>query len=75
MGDHTKVLGFVQNATFDQHLLQRNRHFDLIEVIEKFPHLLGVGLDADTGIVVRGDEFEVIGKHRVAIASVNFFGY
>lgn len=67
MGDHTEGLGFVQNATFDQHLLQRNRHFDLIEVIEKYPHLLGVGLDADTGIIVRGDAFEVIGAHRVAI--------
>ena len=67
MGDHTEGLGFVQNATFDQHLLQRNRHFDLIEVIEKYPHLLGIGLDNDTGIVVRGDEFEVVGAHRVAI--------
>ena len=67
MGDHTEGLGFVQNATFDQHLLQRNRHFDLIEVIEKYPHLLGVGLDVDTGIVVQGDAFEVIGAHRVAI--------
>ena len=67
MGDHTEGLGFVQNATFDQHLLQRNRHFDLIEVIERYPHLLGIGLDVDTGIVVRGDEFEVIGKHRVAV--------
>ena len=67
MGDHTEGLGFVQNVTFDQHLLQRNRHFDLIEVIEKYPHLLGVGLDVNTGIVVRGDEFEVVGEHRVAI--------
>jgi cyanophycinase len=40
-------------------------------VIEKYPDLLGIGLDEDTAIVVRGDEFEVIGQSYVAIYDRN----
>ncbi len=67
MGDHVEGFGFLKNVAIDQHLLVRNRHFDLIPVIEKHPHLLGIGIDEDTAIVVRGDRFEVVGKSVVAI--------
>lgn len=67
MGDHTEGFGFLANVCIDQHLLRRNRHFDLVEVIEAHPELLGIGLDEDTAIVVRGDTFEVIGSGYVAI--------
>lgn len=67
MGDHTEGLAFLRNSAIDQHLLKRNRQFDLIEVIEKHPDVLGIGLDEDTAIVVRGDRFEVIGQSYVAI--------
>jgi cyanophycinase len=67
MGDHVEGFGFLKNSAIDQHLLTRNRHFDLIPVIEKYPHLLGIGIDEDTAIVVQGDRFEVIGKSVVAI--------
>jgi cyanophycinase len=67
MGDHTEGFGFLANVAIDQHLLQRNRHFDLVEVIEAHPELLGIGLDEDTAIVVRGDTFEVIGSGYVAL--------
>lgn len=67
MGDHQVGFGFLRDSAIDQHLLQRNRQFDLIEVIEAHPTLLGIGLDEDTAIVVRGDQFEVIGKSYVAI--------
>ena len=67
MGDHEEGLGFLRNVTIDQHLLRRNRQFDLIEVIEAHPELLGIGLDEDTAIVVEGDEFEVIGASYAVI--------
>jgi cyanophycinase len=67
VGDHTEGLGFLKNVTIDQHLLRRNRQFDLLPVIEARPELLGVGIDEDTAIVVRGDAFEVIGNGYVAI--------
>lgn len=71
MGDHEEGFGFLKNAAIDQHLLRRNRHFDLIEVIETYPQLLGIGLDENTAIVVQGDQFEVIGQSLVAIYDVD----
>ena len=67
MGDHEVGFGFLRNVAIDQHLLRRNRQFDLIEVIEAHPELLGLGLDEDTAIVVQGDEFEVMGRSYVVI--------
>ena len=69
IGDHTVGLGFVKNAAVDQHLLRRNRQFDMLEVIDKYPELLGIGLDEDTALVVTGDQFEVIGQSYAVIYS------
>lgn len=67
MGDHTLGMNFLKNATIDQHVMRRNRQFDLIPVIEKFPNLLGIGLDECTAIIVKQDRFEVIGPSYVGI--------
>jgi cyanophycinase len=67
MGDHEVGLGFLRNVAIDQHLLMRNRHFDLLEVVEARPELLGIGLDENTAIVVRGDSFEVVGQSYAVI--------
>ncbi len=67
MGDHVVGFGYLKNTAIDQHVLRRNRHFDLIEVIEAHPELLGIGIDENTAIVVQGDEFEVIGASNVLI--------
>jgi len=67
MGDHEEGLGLLKNVAIDQHLLQRNRQFDLIEIIEAKPDLLGIGLDENTAIVVQGDAFEVIGQSYAVI--------
>jgi cyanophycinase len=67
MGDHEAGLGFVKKVAIDQHLLRRNRHFDLLEITQARPELLGIGIDENTAIVVKGDEFEVIGQSYVVI--------
>ena len=67
MGDHEEGFAFMRGVAIDQHLLVRNRHFDLMEVIAARPELLGIGIDEDTAIVVRGNRFEVIGQGYVAI--------
>lgn len=67
MGDHEVGFGFLRDTAVDQHLLRRNRHFDLIEVIEAHPRLLGIGIEEDTAIVVEGDQFEVLGRSYVVI--------
>ena len=67
MGDHEVGLGFLKGVGIDQHLLRRNRHFDMIEVIRAKPELLGIGIDENTAIVVRGDRFEVVGQSYAVI--------
>lgn len=71
MGDHQEGMGFLRNTAIDQHVLQRNRQFDLIEIIEAHPDLLGIGIDENTAIVVSGDQFTVIGQSYVAIYDHN----
>jgi cyanophycinase len=67
MGDHEIGFGFLKNAAIDQHLLRRNRHFDLVEIVSARPELLGIGIDENTAIVVQGDRFEVLGESYVVI--------
>lgn len=67
MGDHEEGFGFLKNVGIDQHLLKRNRQFDMIDVIKAKPELLGIGLDEGTAIIVQGDEFRVLGPSFVAI--------
>jgi cyanophycinase len=65
--NHQKGFEFLRRSSIDQHIDARNRWDDLIPVIKKYPRLLGIGISEDTAIVVKGDQFEVIGKSKVAI--------
>jgi cyanophycinase len=67
MGDHEVGFGYLKNTAIDQHVLRRNRQFDLIEVIQAHPELLGIGIDENTAIVVEGDQLEIIGASVVLI--------
>ncbi|MFS4447115.1 cyanophycinase [Maribacter sp. 2307UL18-2] len=73
MGDHEEGFGFVKNIAIDQHVLARNRQFDMFEILEKRPELLGIGLDESTAIVVHQNTFEVIGESNVLIYDGNFW--
>lgn len=65
--NHQEAFKFLRRTAIDQHINARNRWDDLIPVIQKFPHLLGIGLSEGTAIIVKGDTFEVMGKWKVAI--------
>ncbi len=67
MGDHEEGLDFLSNVAIDQHLFARNRQFDMFEILDNRPELLGIGLDENTGIIVQNDKFRVIGESYVAI--------
>ena len=45
-------LGLVRGVVVDQHFDQRSRYGRLMSVIAPSPHLLGIGIDEDTAIVV-----------------------
>jgi cyanophycinase len=62
MGDHQRGFGYLRDVGIDQHVLRPNRQFDMIEVIEAHPELLGIGLDEDTALIVQGDRAQVIGR-------------
>lgn len=73
MGDHEEGLNFITNVAIDQHVLARNRQFDMFDILKFRPELLGIGLDESTAIVVKGDVFEVIGKSNVIIYDKSFW--
>ncbi len=73
MGDHEIGFGFISNIAIDQHVLSRNRQFDMFTILEKKPELLGVGIDESTAIVVKGDILEVIGESYVIIYDKSFW--
>jgi len=64
---HEQGFGYLRQVAIDQHLLTRHRERDMLVVIAKHPQLLGIGIDEQTAIVVRGDTLRVIGTSRVAI--------
>ena len=65
--EHQSGFAFLRKSAIDQHINTRSRWDDLIPVIRRFPNLLGIGLSESTAIVVKGDQFEVIGAWKVAI--------
>ena len=70
--DHQRGFGFLKNVTIDQHTLARNRHFDMFQILKERPKLLGLSIDEMTGVVVTGDQFEVIGESYVLVYDGGF---
>jgi cyanophycinase len=64
-------LGLVGSAVIDQHFDQRNRYGRLLMIVAQSPQLLGIGVDEDTGAVIRHDTdrpvLEVVGRGAVTI--------
>ncbi len=73
MGDHEGGFGFIKNIAIDQHVLARNRQFDMFDILKNKPELLGIGIDENTAIIVTGDQFEVMGKSYVLIYDQSFW--
>lgn len=61
-----KGLGFMPQLIIDSHFITRGRFGRLAEAVAHFPHLIGIGLAEDTGIIIRnGESFKVIGSGMV----------
>ncbi|MCU1438182.1 MAG: cyanophycinase [Naasia sp.] len=60
-------LAFLTGITVDQHFAERGRIGRLLGAVAQNPRVLGVGIDEDTAIVVRGDRFEVLGSGGVYV--------
>lgn len=59
-------MGFLPELIIDSHFIQRGRFGRLAEAVARYPHLMGVGLSEDTGLVIEaGNRFKVIGSGMV----------
>jgi cyanophycinase len=73
MGDHQEGFGFLKNVAVDQHVLARNRQFDMFDILKNHPELLGISIDENTAIIVRRNQFEVIGESYVIVYDGTFW--
>ena len=64
---HERGFAFLKNVAINPHLTEAKRDAELVNVLDIYPHLLGIGLDEKAALVVTGDRFEVIGEGRAAI--------
>lgn len=77
LGNHIMVadgyrrgLGLLPGVAIDQHFRQRNRFADLSRVVERFPTVLGIGIDEATALVVEApDKCSVIGEGNVWLST------
>ena len=61
-------MNFIPGLIIDSHFIKRGRFGRLTEAVAKFPHLLGVGLAEDTGMVIKNcNHFTIIGSGMVII--------
>lgn len=60
-------MGFLPGIVIDQHFAQRGRLGRLLAALVLQPAVLGLGIDEDTGIVVTGDEFQVVGRGSITV--------
>jgi len=58
---------FVPKLIIDSHFIRRGRFGRLAEAVARFPHLIGIGLAEDTGLVIKKNSFEVIGSGMVIV--------
>lgn len=71
-GIHTDFLGFLGGAVVDTHVTERGRFGRLLGVMAKAaednaaPGILGIGIERQTGLAIRGGVAEVIGNGDVS---------
>ena len=64
--------GFVRHdVVIDQHLLKRGRIGRLLPLMVARGKPLGLGIEEQTAVVVRGDEVEVVGAHGVLVVELD----
>jgi cyanophycinase len=57
--------GLLSGIVVDQHFQNRNRKDRLLDVLEKNPEYLGLGIDEETAVIVNECHFTVMGKQNV----------
>ncbi len=63
----TSGLAYVPRVIIDQHFSQRDRMARLREGLNRTPDHIGIGIDEDTALVIRGDDATVLGSGTVTV--------
>lgn len=64
----TRGFGFVKSFIIDQHFIKRGRQNRLLSTVLEHPHLVGLGIDEATGVLIEADEsFTVFGDSTVTV--------
>jgi len=58
-------LGFLDGVAIDQHFSQRGRQKNMTQLVNKYPQMLGIGIDETTAIVVQKSNAKVVGRGKV----------
>ncbi len=58
-------LGFIGGVAIDQHFTQRGRQKDMTALVNRYPQMLGIGIDESTALIVRQSVGEVVGDGKV----------
>ena len=58
-------LGFISGVAIDQHFTQRGRQKDMTQLVNRYPQMLGIGIDEGTALVVQKSRGEVVGRGQV----------
>lgn len=60
-------LNLLPGTLLDQHFLARNRQARLQAAIQQHPHLLGLGIDEFSALVIEANRWSVVGKSSVTV--------
>lgn len=63
-------MSFLPEAIVDQHFAQRGRLGRLLAALAAHPHLLGLGIDEDTAIVIDNHRFTVVGNGACTVVDL-----
>jgi len=58
-------LGFISGVAIDQHFSQRGRQKDMTQLVNRYPQLLGIGIDEATALIVQKSEAKIVGRGKV----------
>ncbi|EME42544.1 hypothetical protein DOTSEDRAFT_175691 [Dothistroma septosporum NZE10] len=73
IGDHKVGFGYLKNTAIDQHVLVRNRQFDMSQILKAYPDLLGVACDEDTALVINKNHMDILGTTYCLIYDGKFW--
>ena len=62
-----KGIGLLKDVAINAHVTANKRENELITIIDRYPKLIGIGIDDDAGLIIKDGIGEVFGTGRIAV--------